>query len=47
MKVVVGTHPIQEKYLITHTNLKTMESAEWEEFLKPTICNQKTRLAYN
>ena len=47
MKVVVGTHPIPEKYLITHTNLKTWESAEWEELLKPTMCDQKTRLAYN
>lgn len=47
MKVVVGTHPIPQKYYITHTNLGTWDSAEWKEFIKPTISDEKTRLAYN
>ncbi|RPI66414.1 MAG: CGGC domain-containing protein [Ignavibacteriales bacterium] len=47
MKVVVGTHPIPEKYLITHTALKTLDSQEWKELIKPTLCDEQTRLDYN
>ena len=47
MKVVVGTHPIPEKYKITHETLKTWNSAEWQENIKPTMVDEKTRLDYN
>jgi len=47
MKVVVGTHPIPEKYRITHSKLGAWDSPEWKEFIKPTIADEKTRLAYN
>ena len=47
MKVVVGTHPIPEKYLITHTSLGTWESSPWREFIKPTLASEEIRLAYN
>ena len=47
MNVVVGTHPIPQKYFITHTNLGTWQSKEWDELLKPTISDEKTRLAYD
>jgi predicted metal-binding protein len=47
MQVVIGTHPIPEKYKTTHTKLKTWEAPEWNEFLEPTLCDEKTRLAYN
>ncbi|MCD6347389.1 MAG: CGGC domain-containing protein [Bacteroidales bacterium] len=47
MKVVVGTHPIPEKYLITHSNLGTWDTPEWQEMIKPTMCTQKTRLLYD
>lgn len=47
LKVVVGTHPIPEKYFLTHTNLKTWESEKWAELLKPTICDKDTRLSYD
>jgi len=47
MKVVVGTHPIPEKYKITHDALNTWKAAEWEENLKPTMADEKTRLDYN
>lgn len=45
--VVIGTHPIPEKYYITHSNLKTWESVEWQEMIQPTLTNQKMRLSYN
>jgi predicted metal-binding protein len=47
MDVVVGTHPIPRKYLLTHTNLGTWESPEWEDFLRPSMADEKTRLAYD
>jgi predicted metal-binding protein len=47
MKVVTGTHPIPEKYRITHAELGTWDSPEWEEWIKPTMTDEKTRLAYN
>lgn len=47
MEVVVGTHPIPEKYYITHQNLKTWEDPEWKEFLKETLTDREIRLKYN
>jgi len=47
VKVVVGTHPIPEKYLKIHTNLGTWEGDEWPPLLAPTMADEATRLAYN
>lgn len=47
LKVVVGTHPIPQKYLDTHTPLGTWDSEEWQELIKPTMADEETRLAYN
>ncbi|OPX17977.1 CGGC domain-containing protein [candidate division WOR-3 bacterium 4484_100] len=47
IKVVIGTHPIPQKYYTTHLQLKTWESPEWQEFIKPTLTDEKTRLAYD
>jgi predicted metal-binding protein len=45
--VVVGTHPIPQKYFLTHMNLKTWESVEMQELIKPTLCDEKMRLSYD
>jgi len=48
LEVVIGTHPIPQKYYITHMNLGTwMPSEEWKEILQPTLADEKTRLAYD
>ncbi|MDD3981985.1 MAG: CGGC domain-containing protein [Spirochaetales bacterium] len=47
VKVILGTHPIPEKYLTMHTSLGTWEAPEWKEMLEPTMTDEKTRLAYN
>jgi len=47
MKVVIGTHPIPEKYLITHSKLGTWDTPEWEELIKPTMSDHDTRLSYD
>lgn len=47
LKVVIGTHPIPEKYFLTHTNLDTWNTNEWKEFTVPTLKEKKVRLAYD
>jgi len=47
MKFVIGTHPIPEKYLIEHMKMNTWDSPEWNEILKLTMSDKKTRIAYN
>jgi len=45
--VVIGTHPIPEKYLKVHTKLGTWDTPEWREMIKPTLTDEKTRLSYD
>ncbi len=47
LRVVVGTHPIPEKYYLTHTEIKTWNSPEWGELIKPTLSVKETRLSYD
>ena len=47
MKVIVGTHPIPQKYYNTHMNLGTWTSLEWKKLIEPTLSNEETRLAYD
>ena len=45
--VVVGTHPVPQKYLITHEALGTWKGGEWPKWLEPTMADEPTRLAYD
>jgi predicted metal-binding protein len=47
LKVVVGTHPIPEKYFITHKKLNTWNSDEWQTTIEPTFCDKQIRLSYD
>ena len=47
LEVVYGTHPIPQKYLNMHTQLKTWDAPEWEEIIQPTLTDGKIRLAYD
>lgn len=47
VQVVVGTHPIPEKYLDMHTQLGTWEDPAWNAWLEPTLADEATRLAYD
>jgi len=48
VKVVVGTHPIPQKYLDLHTSLGTWEEGdEWRSLLEPTMADEVTRKAYD
>lgn len=45
--VVIGTHPIPQKYFIIHGNLETWNTEEWKEGIQPTLCSEELRLAYD
>ena len=47
LKVIVGTHPIPEKYYLTHSKLNTWNTKEWKEITKPTLKEKETRLTYD
>jgi len=47
VKVIIGTHPIPQKYYLTHNNLNTWNTKEWQELIKPTLSEEKTRKSYD
>ncbi|MCD6123342.1 MAG: CGGC domain-containing protein [Spirochaetales bacterium] len=47
INVVVGTHPIPQKYFLIHEKLGTWNSTEWQEFIKPTLTNESIRKLYD
>ena len=47
VKVVLGTHPIPQKYLDMHTKLGTWEGPEWTSRLSATLVDEAIRRAYN
>lgn len=47
MEVVIGTHPIPEKYFLTHEKLNTWKGEKWKQFVAPTLCDVEMRLKYN
>lgn len=47
LKVVIGTHPIPEKYFITHKKLNTWNSDEWQAIIDPTLCDKQIRSSYD
>jgi len=47
MEVVIGTHPIPQKYYNIHMRLGTWETPDWCEMIKPTLTDEKTRLPYD
>jgi predicted metal-binding protein len=47
LEVVVGTHPIPQKYVITHDALGTWRGDDWPALLAPTMADEETRLAYD
>ena len=47
VKVVVGTHPIPEKYYKTHKRLGTWDEPKWNKIVAPTLSDEKIRIEYN
>ena len=47
VEVVVGTHPIPQKYLDMHNRLKTWQDTSWGPLLEPTMADETTCRAYD
>jgi len=47
MKVILGTHPIPQKYFLTHSNLNTWNTAFLKEAILPTLSDEQIRLNYD
>jgi predicted metal-binding protein len=47
MRVVVGTHPIPQKYFLTHDHCGTWKGESWKPLLEATLADEPTRLAYD
>jgi predicted metal-binding protein len=47
VEVIIGTHPIPQKYYDTHTRLGTWNSDQWQRIIAPSLSDEKTRIAYD
>ena len=47
MKVVMGTHPIPQKYFLTHSSLNTWSSDFLKDAIQPTLADEATRMNYD
>lgn len=47
LKVVIGTHPIPQKYYLTHTEINTWDSNKWRELINNTLDKEKIRISYD
>jgi predicted metal-binding protein len=47
VRVILGTHPIPQKYLDMHSKLGTWEDSCWQSRLSATMADEAIRKAYN
>lgn len=47
VKVVIGTHPIPQKYLDMHAQLGSWDNPEWKPRLSASLTDESVRKAYN
>jgi predicted metal-binding protein len=47
MKVILGTHPIPQKYYLTHTKLETWSNEFLKNSIKNTLTDEIIRLRYD
>ncbi len=47
MKVILGTHPIPQKYFTTHSKLNSWKGDFIEKAIRLTLADEKTRLKYD
>jgi len=47
MKVIMGTHPIPQKYFLTHQNLNTWNTPYLRLAVRETLSDEKTRKSYD
>jgi predicted metal-binding protein len=47
VEVIIGSHPIPQKYYTCHARLGTWNSDHWQRMIAPTLSDEKTRIAYD
>jgi len=47
LDVVLGTHPIPQKYYLTHGAMGTWKSPEWQERIKHVLDDEQIRINYD
>lgn len=47
LEVVLGTHPIPQKYFLMHEKLGTWKSDYWQDIIQPTLVDEELRLEYD
>ena len=47
LPVVLGTHPIPEKYYTMHHKIGSFSDPDWFDMVEPALADEKIRLAYN
>jgi len=47
MKAVIGTHPIPQKYFLTHQALGTWDSPEWQKRIRHVLEDETVRSRYD
>ena len=47
LEVILGTHPIPQKYFLMHEKMKTWQSPEWKNIIQSTLVDEKLRLEYD
>jgi predicted metal-binding protein len=47
LEVAVGTHPIPQKYFVTHGRCETWRDPQWAPLLERTLADEATRRAYD
>jgi predicted metal-binding protein len=47
LEVVIGTHPIPQNYYLTHQDLRTWRSANWQNRIEHVLNDEEIRRAYD
>lgn len=47
LEVVIGTHPIPQKYFLMHEKLGTWHSSKWHDIIQSTLVDKELRLEYD
>lgn len=47
VKVILGTHPIPQKYLDMHAHLGTWDDPSWQKWISAVLASEETSKAYN
>ena len=47
LEVIIGTHPIPQKYFLNHQAMGTWQTSEWQERIKHVLDDEAVRLNYD